>query len=55
MQIDFMKLLKFCQAKKGLKVYDEFEAFLVNVFDNPNSAIEISIPEDILEEFMKEG
>lgn len=53
MEIDFLALLKFVQSKKENEIYEKFISQIKTLESNPEKEIEISIPKDLIKEFMR--
>lgn len=52
MEIDFLALLEFVQNKRDADIYEKLISQINMLQSNPGKEIEISIPKELIEEFI---
>jgi len=53
MEIDFLELLEFVELKNKSNEYSEFLKFVEEVKNNPDQDFEISIPQELIDDFIE--
>ena len=53
MDINFLELLQFLATKKNSNEYSEFLKFIDEIKNNRNQNFEISIPQNLIDDFLE--